>query len=139
MEKSFILRKLGFRASCPDTPGLNPGYSGPLGRSLRALNPNYPDTDCFEASISILLCTQFHSKTILLFRQWVENIEMIRRDSEGKRGAMIPVCRGRRMSPLLTLLRESCVLAIAPAKNPWAAAVKFLQLVPHVSLGVLPT
>ena len=52
---------------------------------------------------------------------------------------MILVLRGRRMSHLLALHSASYVLAIALARNRRAAAVRHLQLVPLVSLVVLPT
>ena len=52
---------------------------------------------------------------------------------------MILVLRGRRMSHLLALHGASCVLAVAPARNPRAAAVRHLHLVHLVSLGVPPT
>ena len=51
---------------------------------------------------------------------------------------MILALRGRMMSHLLALLSASCVLVVAPARNPQAAAVRHLQLVLHASLGVLP-
>ena len=52
---------------------------------------------------------------------------------------MILVLRGRRKSNLLALHGASCVLAIAPERNPLAVAAKHLQLVPHDSHGVLLT
>ena len=42
---------------------------------------------------------------------------------------MILALRGRMMSHLLVLLGASCVLAVVPARNPRAAAVRHLQLV----------
>ena len=42
---------------------------------------------------------------------------------------MIRALRGRMMSHLLVLLGASCVLAVVPARNPRAAAVRHLQLV----------
>ena len=50
---------------------------------------------------------------------------------------MILALRGRRKSLLLALLSASCALAIAPARNPEAAAAKHLHLVLLVSLVVL--
>jgi hypothetical protein len=49
---------------------------------------------------------------------------------------MILALRGRTMSHLLVLLSASYVLAVAPARNPRAAAVRHLQL---GSLAVLHT
>ena len=49
---------------------------------------------------------------------------------------MILALRGWLMSHLLVLLSASCVLAVAPARNPRAAAVRHLQL---GSLAVLHT
>ena len=49
---------------------------------------------------------------------------------------MILALRGKMMSHLLALLGASCVLAVAPVRKLWAAAVRHLQL---VSLAVLHT
>ena len=40
MEKYYILAKLGFRVLGPDSPCLEPGYSGV--QSIRGSNPDYP-------------------------------------------------------------------------------------------------
>ena len=42
---------------------------------------------------------------------------------------MILALRGRMMSLLLVLLGASCILAVAPGRNPRAVAVRHLQLV----------
>ena len=49
---------------------------------------------------------------------------------------MIQALKGKMMSHLLALLGASCVLAVAPVRKLWAAAVRNLQL---MSLAMLHT